>query len=77
MSLVNSEGSFWRDMRYTGVPGIDNLSQIRPGLVADFSKLAGPRLICSPSLVWEEEGGGPAKPGSSSPITNSLAVSLT
>jgi len=64
MSLVNSEGSFWRDMRYTGVPGIDNLSQIRPGLVADFPKLAGSAAhLFGRSLVWEEEGGGPGQAG--------------
>ena len=40
LALVNSEGSFWRDMRFVGVPGIDNLSQIGPGIVAEFPKLA-------------------------------------
>jgi hypothetical protein len=51
-------------MRYTGVPGIDNLSQIRPGLVADFPKLAGSAAhLFGRSLVWEEEGGGPGQAG--------------
>jgi hypothetical protein len=59
MSLVRSEGSFWRDMRYTGVPGIDNLNQIRPGIVADFPKLAASAAhLYGRPLVWEEEGGG-------------------
>ena len=62
MSLVNSEGSFWRDMRYVGVPGIDNLNQIGPGIVADFPKLAGSAAhLFGRSLVWEEEGGGPGQ----------------
>jgi hypothetical protein len=38
--LIRNEGSFFRDTRYVGVPGIDNLNQIRPGIVADFPKLA-------------------------------------
>jgi hypothetical protein len=58
VSLVNSEGSFWRDMRYVGVTGIDNLSQIGPGIVADFPKLAASAAhLYGRSLVWEEEGG--------------------
>ena len=58
MSLVKNEGSFCRDMRYVGVPGIDNLNQIRPGIVADFPKLAASaaHLFGRPQ-VWEEEGG--------------------
>jgi hypothetical protein len=64
MSLVNSEGSFWRDMRYVGVPGIDNLNQIRPGTVADFPKLAASAAhLFGRSLVWEEEGGGTGADG--------------
>jgi len=64
MSLVNSEGSFWRDMRYVGVPGIDNLSQIHPGLVTDFPKLAGSAAhLFGRSLVWTEQGGGPNQGG--------------
>lgn len=57
--LIRNEGSFFRDMRYVGVPGIDNLSQIKPGIVADFPKLASSasHLFGRP-LVWTEEGGG-------------------
>jgi len=46
MSLVNSEGSFWRDMRYTGVPGIDNLGQIRPAswLISEAGRVRGPSI---------------------------------
>jgi hypothetical protein len=29
--LIRNEGSFFRALRYAGVPGIDNLNQIRPG----------------------------------------------
>ena len=50
--MTKNEGSFWRDMRYIGVPGVDNLSQIGPGIVADFPKLAGVR---GPS-VWPSPG---------------------
>jgi hypothetical protein len=58
-ALIASEGSFWRDMRYVGVPGIDNLSQIGPGIVADFPKLAASAAhVYGRPLVWEEEGGG-------------------
>ena len=58
MSLVNSEGSFFRDMRYMGVPGVDNLNQIRPDIVADFPKLAGSaaHLFGRPQ-AWTESGG--------------------
>ena len=57
--VINSEGSFWRDMRFVGVPGIDNLSQIGPGIVADFPKLAASAAhLYGHPLVWEEEGGG-------------------
>jgi hypothetical protein len=46
-------------MRYVGVPGIDNLNQIRPGIVADFPKLAASAAhLYGRPLVWEEEGGG-------------------
>jgi len=63
-SLVRTEGSFWRDMRYVGVPGIDNLNQIGPGIVADFPKLAGSAAhLYGRSLVWEEEGGGTGQGG--------------
>jgi len=62
--LISNEGSFWRDMRYVGVPGIDNLSQIRPGLVADFPKLAASAAhLNGHPQVWEEEGGGTGADG--------------
>jgi hypothetical protein len=57
--MISNEGSFWRDMRYVGVPGIDNLNQIGPGIVADFPKLATSAAhVNGHPLVWEEEGGG-------------------
>ena len=52
--MIRNEGSFWRDMRYVGVPGVDNLNQIGPGIVADFPKIAGSaahRHRPSPGLV--------------------------
>ena len=61
--MTKNEGSFFRDMRYMGVPGVDNLNQIGPGIVADFPKLAGSaaHLFGRPQ-AWTEEGGdlGPA-----------------
>jgi hypothetical protein len=57
--MISNEGSFWRDMRYVGVPGIDNLNQIGPGIVADFPKLAASAAhVNGHPLVWAEEGGG-------------------
>jgi hypothetical protein len=57
MQLVNSEGSFWRDMRYVGVPGIDNLGQISPTAPLDFPKLAGSAAhLFGRPLVWTEQG---------------------
>jgi hypothetical protein len=45
-------------MRYVGVPGIDNLNQIRPGTVADFPKLAASAAhVYGRPLVWSESGG--------------------
>ena len=38
--LFTNEGSLFRGLRYAGVPGIDSLSQIKPGAVTDFPKLA-------------------------------------
>jgi hypothetical protein len=63
-SMVQNEGSFWRDMRYVGVPGVDNLNQIGPGIVADFPKIAGSaaHLFGCPQ-AWSEEGGGPGQNG--------------
>jgi len=64
MALVNSEGSFFRCMRYVGVPGIDNLNQIGPGIVADFPKLAtSASHLFGRAQVWEEEGGNVGVPG--------------
>ncbi len=56
--LVRNEGSFFRDMRYVHVPGVDNLNQIGPGIVADFPKLATStaHLFGRPQ-VWNEAGG--------------------
>ncbi|HWA10561.1 MAG TPA: glycosyl hydrolase [Opitutaceae bacterium] len=56
--MTKNEGSFFRDMRYMGVPGVDNLSQIAPGIVADFPKLAGSaaHLFGHPQ-AWTESGG--------------------
>ena len=63
-ALITSEGSFWRDMRYVGVPGIDNLNQIGPGIVADFPKLAASAAhVYGRPLVWEEAGGGAGQSG--------------
>jgi len=57
--LVRNEGSFFRDMRYVGVPGVDNLNQIGPGIVADFPKLAASAAhVFGRPQVWNEEGGG-------------------
>ncbi len=57
-SMIVNEGSFFRDMRNVGVPGVDNLNQIGPGIVADFPKLAGSaaHLFGRPQ-AWSEEGG--------------------
>jgi hypothetical protein len=57
-SMTKNEGSFFRDMRYMGVPGVDNLNQIAPGIVADFPKLAGSaaHLFGHPQ-AWTESGG--------------------
>jgi hypothetical protein len=64
MSLANSEGSFFRDMRYVGVPGIDNLNQIRPGVVADFPKLASSAAhLFGWPLIWTEQGGSAGQAG--------------
>jgi hypothetical protein len=57
--MISNEGSFWRDMRYVGVPGIDNLNQIGPGIIADFPKLAASAAhLNGRPQVWAEEGGG-------------------
>jgi hypothetical protein len=57
--MISNEGSFWRDMRFVGVPGIDNLNQIGPGITADFPKIAASAAhVNGHPLAWEEEGGG-------------------
>ena len=62
--LIRNEGSFFRDMRYVGVPGIDNLNQIRPGIVADFPKLASSAAhLFGRPLIWTEQGGGVGQTG--------------
>jgi hypothetical protein len=74
MSLVRSEGDFFRDLGKVGVPGIDNLSQLLPGLVHvpdgtwninnNFPKLSSSaaHLFGRPK-VWTESGGGPGIEG--------------
>jgi hypothetical protein len=62
--MISNEGSFWRDMRYVGVPGIDNLNQIGPGIIADFPKIAASAAhVNGHPLVWAEEGGGTGQNG--------------
>jgi hypothetical protein len=62
MSLISSQGSFWRCMRYVGVPGIDNLNRIRPGIAIDFPKLASSAAhLFGRSLVWTEQGNSGGK----------------
>jgi len=57
-SMTKNEGSFYRDMRYIGVPGVDNLSQIAPGIVADFPKIAASAAhLYGHPQAWSEEGG--------------------
>jgi hypothetical protein len=62
--MVTNEGSFWRDMRYIGVPGVDNLNQIGMGIVADFPKIAGSAAhLYGRPQAWSEEGGNPGSAG--------------
>ncbi len=62
--MISNEGSYWRDMRYVGVPGIDNLNQIGPGIVADFPKIAASAAhVNGHPQAWEEEGGGVGQNG--------------
>ncbi len=62
--MISNEGSFWRDMRYVGVPGIDNLNQIGPGIIADFPKIAvSAAHVNGHPQVWEESGGGTGQNG--------------
>jgi hypothetical protein len=63
-SMTKNEGSFYRDMRYIGVPGVDNLNQIAPGIVADFPKLAASAAhLYGRPQAWSEEGGSLAAGG--------------
>ena len=74
MSLVRSEGDFFRDMRQVQVPGIDNLSQLTPDAVHrpdgtwninnNFPKLSSSaaHLFGRPK-VWTESAGGPGIEG--------------
>jgi len=62
--MIHNEGSFFRDMRYVDVPGVDNLNQIGPGIVADFPKIAASAAhLSGHPQVWEEEGGSPGQAG--------------
>lgn len=62
--LIRNEGSFFRDLRYIGVPGIDNLSQIKPGSVTDFPKLASSAAhLYGRPQIWTEQGGGVGQSG--------------
>ncbi len=62
--LVRNEGSFFRAMRFVDAPGVDNLNQIGPGIVADFPKLAASAAhLSGHPKVWEEEGGSPGQAG--------------
>jgi hypothetical protein len=57
--LIRNEGSLFRCLRYAGVPGIDNLSQIKPGAVTDFPKLASSAAhLYGRPQIWTEQGGG-------------------
>jgi hypothetical protein len=69
MTLVRSEGDYFRDNRYVQVPGVDNLNQLAPSAIHtpdgtwnvnnNFPKLASSaaHLFGRPQ-VWSEEGGG-------------------
>ena len=76
-SMTKNEGSFFRGIRYVGVPGVDNLNQIGPGIVADFPKLAGSagHLFGRPQ-VWTEDGGIRPQAENSSLITNWSGASI-
>jgi alpha-L-rhamnosidase len=57
--LIRNEGSFFRAMRQVGVPGVDNLNQTGPGIVADFPKLAASAAhVYGRPQAWTEQGGG-------------------
>jgi len=62
--MMRNEGSFFRDMQGVDVPGIDNLNQIGPGIVADFPKIASDAAhVYGHPHVWAEGGGGPGQAG--------------
>jgi len=53
MQLTRSEGSFFRDMQYVEVPGIDSIwHQIWTDTISDFPRLAFIRSAC----VWTSAG---------------------
>jgi hypothetical protein len=67
--LIRNEGDFFRDMRHVQVPGIDNLSQLRPEMVNredttyatnnNFPKLASSAAhLFGRPRAWTEQGGG-------------------
>ena len=57
--LIRNEGSFFRAMRYVGLPGVDNLNQTGPGITADFPKLAASAAhVYGRPQAWTEQGGG-------------------
>src|SRR5271157_258338 len=74
MSLVRSEGDYFRDNRKVEVPGIDNLSQLVPSAIHtpdgtwrvnnNFPKIASSaaHLFGKPK-VWTESAGGPGIDG--------------
>ena len=56
--LIRNEGSFFRAMRFVGVPGVDNLNQTGPGITADFPKLAASAAhVFGRPQAWTEQGG--------------------
>ena len=62
--LIRNEGSLFRCLRYAGLPGIDNLSQIKPGAVTDFPKLASSAAhLYGRPQIWTEQGGGMGQDG--------------
>ena len=67
--LTRNEGDFFRDLRYVGVPGVDNLSQTVPNRIHSFDDTWNennnfPKLASSAAhlfgrpKVWTESGGG-------------------
>jgi hypothetical protein len=63
--LIRNQGDFFRCMRFVQAPGVDNLNQIRPGVVADFPDLAssaGRHLYGRPKIRTENGGGASTPP---------------